>query len=338
MTAIPAKSDFTGTSVTEGEFKTALETLHDYLTGQLGSAGTQAAAQSALGALIGAGVAMRSAAYTVVAADRGKMILCSGSFTLSLTAAAVLSAGFSVAVVNVGTSAILIDPSGSETVSGKATLTLSAGSSVILACDGSAWQIVGANTSSVKKGYELFTASGYFTPQDGVTRVKATVIGGGGGGGAGWEYYDNNSGAYIQVPGGNGGSGGQWISYVDVTPGVPMQVIVGAGGAGSNTGNGAAGATTTIPGVWAAGGNGGLQATSTVPGADGAAGAVASGNLGKGYLGYAQTTRERASGASAAVSYTATGAYCPGAGGQGEMGSSSNTAAGGVGGLVLIEW
>ena len=50
MTAIPAKSAFTGSSVTEGDFKTALETMVDYLTGMLGSSGTQAAALQSRGA------------------------------------------------------------------------------------------------------------------------------------------------------------------------------------------------------------------------------------------------------------------------------------------------
>lgn len=42
MTAIPGKASFTGASVTEGGFKTALESMHDYLTEQLGSAGGRA--------------------------------------------------------------------------------------------------------------------------------------------------------------------------------------------------------------------------------------------------------------------------------------------------------
>jgi len=37
MTALPAKTDFTGPTVTEGQFKTALEGMHDYLTAAIGS-------------------------------------------------------------------------------------------------------------------------------------------------------------------------------------------------------------------------------------------------------------------------------------------------------------
>lgn len=143
MTAIPAIADFTDAAVTEGEFKTALTGLHDYLTGQLGTAGTQAAAQAGLGALLGAGVATRTTAYTVVDSDRGKIIACSGTFTLTLTAASTLGAGFAFAVANTGSEVITIDPNGSETISGAATYSIPAGSSVVIFCTGSAWIVLG---------------------------------------------------------------------------------------------------------------------------------------------------------------------------------------------------
>ena len=49
MTAIPSKASFTGSTVTQGQFKTSLDTLNDYLTGLLGSDGTPATARTALG-------------------------------------------------------------------------------------------------------------------------------------------------------------------------------------------------------------------------------------------------------------------------------------------------
>lgn len=49
MTAIPSKASFTGSTVTQGQFKTSMDTLNDYLTGLLGSDGTAATARSALG-------------------------------------------------------------------------------------------------------------------------------------------------------------------------------------------------------------------------------------------------------------------------------------------------
>lgn len=145
MAAIPAISDFTDAAVTEGEFKTALAGLHDYLTGQLGTAGTQAAAQSALGVILGAGVSTRTTAYTVVEADRGKIIACTGTFSLSLTAASTLGAGFAVAVANVGSGSITIDPNGTETIDAATTYVVPANTTALIACTGSAWVVVSGN-------------------------------------------------------------------------------------------------------------------------------------------------------------------------------------------------
>ena len=86
MTALPASSDFTGSSVTEGQFKTALTGLRDFLSGLLGADGLTATALASLGAMAAAIVA-KTAAYTVVVGDRGKVLDCSGTWTLSLTAA-----------------------------------------------------------------------------------------------------------------------------------------------------------------------------------------------------------------------------------------------------------
>ena len=48
MTALPSKPSFTGSTVTQGQFKTALDNLNDYLTGLFGSDGTVATARSTL--------------------------------------------------------------------------------------------------------------------------------------------------------------------------------------------------------------------------------------------------------------------------------------------------
>jgi hypothetical protein len=90
----------------------------------------------------------KTSAYTVVADDLGKVISCSGTFTLSLTAAATLGAGFNVWVWNLGTGTITIDPAGSETIdmSFYTSLTLYPGEGVEIVCDGTNWQ-----TSSTKK-------------------------------------------------------------------------------------------------------------------------------------------------------------------------------------------
>ncbi len=86
----------------------------------------------------------KTAAYTVVAGDLGKIINCSsGTFTITLTAAATLGAGFEVTIWNTSTTtghSITIDPNSSETIDGKSTIVLRRGEGVQVVCDGSNWQ------------------------------------------------------------------------------------------------------------------------------------------------------------------------------------------------------
>jgi Head domain of trimeric autotransporter adhesin len=83
-------------------------------------------------------------AYTVVAGDLGKIINCtSGTFTVSLTAAASLGSGFTCTIwntSNTATDVITIDPNAAETIDGVATLTLQRGEGLAIVCDGTNWQ------------------------------------------------------------------------------------------------------------------------------------------------------------------------------------------------------
>lgn len=82
----------------------------------------------------------KTGAYTVVAGDLGKIINCtSGTFTVSLTAAATLGAGFNCWVWNTGTGAITIDPASTETIDGVSTLILRRGEGTQIICDGTNW-------------------------------------------------------------------------------------------------------------------------------------------------------------------------------------------------------
>ena len=51
MTALPPKANLAGSGVIQGQFKTALDTVNDYLTGLLGADGTPATARAALGVI-----------------------------------------------------------------------------------------------------------------------------------------------------------------------------------------------------------------------------------------------------------------------------------------------
>lgn len=87
----------------------------------------------------------KTSAYTVVAGDLGTIINCTANtFTISLTAAATLGAGFNCWVWNTSTTSshvITIDPDGAETIDLKATLSIYPGEAVQLICTGTNWII-----------------------------------------------------------------------------------------------------------------------------------------------------------------------------------------------------
>jgi len=86
----------------------------------------------------------KTGAYTVVAGDLGTVINCTANtFTVSLTAAATLGAGFHCWVWNTSNTSshvITIDPNGSETIDGATTLLLRRGEGCQIICDGTNWQ------------------------------------------------------------------------------------------------------------------------------------------------------------------------------------------------------
>ena len=89
-------------------------------------------------------VIAKTAAYTVVIDDNGSLInATSGTWSLSLPAAATAGNGFAVAVRNSGGGVITIDPNASETVDGVATVAIGAGLSCFLVCNGANWCTVG---------------------------------------------------------------------------------------------------------------------------------------------------------------------------------------------------
>jgi hypothetical protein len=116
-------------------------------------------------------ISNKTSAYTIIATDNNSIINCtSGTFTVSLTAAATLGAGFNCWIWNISTTAtdvITIDPNGSETIDGIATLTLRRGEGMQIVCDGTNWQ---TNAKKVMRGYaENMTAS--------LTRPVASAVG-----------------------------------------------------------------------------------------------------------------------------------------------------------------
>jgi hypothetical protein len=147
MTALPAATDFTGATVTEGQFKTAMTNQRSYLAGLFGTDGAIGTAMTTLGVPLNDTIA-KTGAYSVVAGDRGRLFLCSGTWSLTLLAAATAGDGFCIGVRNTGTGTITLDGNLSETIDGATTLAMTAGQSLLLVCTGAAWYTVGLSSAA----------------------------------------------------------------------------------------------------------------------------------------------------------------------------------------------
>ena len=101
----------------------------------------------------------KTGAFTAVAGDVGEMFNCNGTFTITLTAAATLAAGWSIGITNDGSGTITIDGDGAETIDNAATITVDADKSVLLYCTGvefftigggggNTWNIIGTAVAS----------------------------------------------------------------------------------------------------------------------------------------------------------------------------------------------
>jgi nitrogen fixation protein len=87
-------------------------------------------------------IVAKAGGYTAAAADRGQLHDCNGTFTVSLTAAAMLANGWELKLRNSGTGLITIDPNSSEQIDGATTITLLPGESIWIVCDGAAFKTV----------------------------------------------------------------------------------------------------------------------------------------------------------------------------------------------------
>lgn len=114
-------------------------------------------------------------AYTVLTTDGGKVFNCtSGTFTVSLTAAATLGSGFNCWIWNTGTGVITIDPNAAETIDGVTTLTLQQGEGTQIVCDGTNWQ---TGDKKTMRGYAENILSTATRPS--ATGTSAVAIGAG---------------------------------------------------------------------------------------------------------------------------------------------------------------
>lgn len=94
------------------------------LPGQTANGGKVLGTDGAVASWVWAGLNGRRAvvgADTIIASDKEKLLACSGTFSLALTAAATLGSQFGTYVVNNGAGLITLDPNGSELIDGQAT-------------------------------------------------------------------------------------------------------------------------------------------------------------------------------------------------------------------------
>lgn len=171
MPNLPVSTDFTGSSITEAQFKTALTNLREYLATLFGADGTLSVAQDKLKVPFAQGLRALSGAYTVVVADRGEVFGLGGA-TVTLPSAATAGRGFCVAFhafTNGGT----IEGNGAK-IDGASSITLNAGESCILVCSGPSgdteaeWWSVG-RTVTVTVAYPISIAKGGTGATDRVT-------------------------------------------------------------------------------------------------------------------------------------------------------------------------
>lgn len=174
MSALPPSSDYTGSTITQGQKKAFMTAVRNFLSGLLGQDGLPISALRALGALFASSGA-KTTAYTVVAADRGKMLLCSGTWTLSFDDAAALGDGFAVAIKNVGSGSITLDAYLTQQVDGATTVALPAGQSAVVVCDGTALRTIGRGAVVTVNGVAPDAAGNVVVPADFVKLASGSV-------------------------------------------------------------------------------------------------------------------------------------------------------------------
>ena len=159
--------------------------------------------------------ALKTSAYTLVLADKGALIDCSGTWTLGFTAAATLGAGWWCYVRNVGTGHITADPDASELIDGVTSGAIRPGMTLLIQCDGTAFHClrVGPHVAM-----EVLTSGTSWTAPLGVRVARFRLTNGGSAGGIGTGSASG--------PGGRGGSTAEFISAI--TPGTAYTYAIGA--------------------------------------------------------------------------------------------------------------
>jgi hypothetical protein len=133
------------------------------------------------GALASMPYATKSAGYTLLTTDRGKLIDCTAALEIELLAAATAGAGFFF-LVKANGGAVTLDPNSAEEINGSATsLVVANGSSAIVACNATAWFTVNIAAGSTLSSLEGLTLGAgdmlYATAADTLTDLAIGTAG-----------------------------------------------------------------------------------------------------------------------------------------------------------------
>jgi len=200
----------------------------------------------------------------------------------------------------------------------------------VLTSTGSGWESQALDIGAIGSSVVVFESSGTWSAPSGITRALVMCVGGGGGAGG-------SLGIYV---GGIGGNGGFALVAVTGLSG-SVSITVGSAGNGAYRASGAAGTTSSFGSYVTCGGGGGGAVAINASGAVGANGTVTvssgttvrSGGAASGYLYTSGNTTTNQT----AVSFSVTGAYAAGHGGD-KGGSYSTYGRGGTGGVVVIAY
>lgn len=218
----------------------------------------------------------RSSNTILTLSDSGKVLFLTGGFTQTLQAAATLGAGWSIRLVNVGGSDIVVDPANSELIGGNATYTLTPTTSVDIYCNGVGFQIasskIGNPVALGQRAVFLTSTQSFVVPSD-VYQIRAYAFGAGAAG----------------TTTASGGGGGCAFGTIATTPNETLSASIASGIAKLSrgataliTGNPASGTTGGTATKDASVSNGGAYSGGNGLTASGAGGASSGSPLGAG--------------------------------------------------------
>ena len=161
MTTLFDSTAATSATATKGDLKNVFINIRSFINDLLGADSTNLSAVLANIKAPFSSSTSKTIAYSVVAADRGKVITYTGvgGVTLTVTAAATLGDGFVFGVVNNSSGIITIDPNLAETVNGSTTYPVNPTETVLVFCDGTKFILFGKAPASLVTSVNSLTGA-----------------------------------------------------------------------------------------------------------------------------------------------------------------------------------